>query len=99
MPLDCILNRIAQQLLINASFTQNIGLSCGKCGAVIFFYMFEHSIHQKLYDISSVADSLIDEVLEDVNTKSPADIDNGLTGMGIAIEYLIKKEYLLVELN
>lgn len=32
MPLDCILNRIAQQLLINASFTQNIGLSCGKCG-------------------------------------------------------------------
>lgn len=94
MPLDCILNRIAQQLLINASFTQNIGLSCGKCGAVIFFYMFEHSIHQKLYDISSVADSLIDEVLEDVNTKSPADIDNGLTGMGIAIEYLIKKEFI-----
>ena len=94
MPLDNILNRISQQLLINTSFTQNIGLSCGKCGAAIFFYMFEHSIHQKLYDISDFADSLLDEVLEDVNTKSPADIDNGLTGMGVAIEYLIEKGFV-----
>lgn len=94
MSLESILHKIARQLLINSSFTQNIGLSCGKCGAIIFFYMLERSVHPQKYDVSSIADSLIDEILEDVHTKSPADIDDGLTGMGIAIEYLIKEGFV-----
>jgi hypothetical protein len=84
--------RIANVLLLNASFTDNIGLLNGKMGIAIFFYNYARYTGSKIFE--EYAGELIDEIYEEINTNTPADFTNGLTGIGWGIEYLVKNGFI-----
>ena len=86
------LQRIANVLLLNASFIDNIGLLNGKMGIAIFFYHYGRYTNNKIF--SDYAGELIDEIYEEINTGTPVDFANGLTGIGWGIEYLVKNKFV-----
>jgi len=89
---DRRLQRIANVLLLNASFIDNLGLLNGKMGIAIFFYHYSRYTGNKIFE--DYAGELIDEIYEEINTNTPVDFANGLTGIGWGIEYLVKNMFL-----
>lgn len=90
--IDSRLQRIANVLLLNASFIDNLGLLNGKMGIAIFFYQYARYTSSKIFE--DYAGELIDEIYEEINTNTPVDFENGLTGIGWGIEYLVKNRFL-----
>jgi len=86
------LQRIANVLLLNASFIDNLGLLNGKMGIAIFFYQYSRYTGSKIF--GDYAGELIDEIYEEININTPVDFANGLTGIGWGIEYLVKSKFL-----
>jgi hypothetical protein len=90
--IDNRLQRIANVLLLYASFNDNIGLLNGKMGISIFFYNYARYTGNKVFE--DHAGDLIDEIYEEINTNTPVDFANGLTGIGWGIEHLVKNGFL-----
>jgi len=86
------LRRIANVLLLNASFTDNLGLLNGKMGIAIFFYQYARYTGNKVYE--DYAGELIDEIYEELYNGTPVGFSNGLMGIGWGIEYLVRNGYL-----
>ena len=86
------LTRISNALLLNASFTDNIGLLNGKMGIAIFFFKYGEYTGNKI--VTNYAGELIDEIYEDINTNTPLDFADGLTGIGWGIEYLAANRFV-----
>jgi hypothetical protein len=78
--------------LLNASFIDNIGLLNGKMGIAIFFYHYSRYCGNKIYE--DYAGELIDEIYEEINSSTPVNFANGLTGIGWGIEYLIQNKFV-----
>jgi len=89
---DDRLQRIANVLLLNASFIDNPGLLNGKMGIAIFFYQYSRYTNNKIYE--EYAGELIDEIYEEINKNTPVNFENGLTGIGWGIEYLVKNKFV-----
>ncbi|HOU02703.1 MAG TPA: lanthionine synthetase LanC family protein, partial [Bacteroidales bacterium] len=86
------LRRIANVLLINASFIDNPGLLNGKMGISIFFYRYGRYLDNKIY--TDYAGELIDEIYEEIAINTPLNFASGLTGIGWGIEYLVKNKFV-----
>jgi len=84
--------RIANVLLLNASFIDNPGLLNGKMGIAIFLYHYSRYSKNKIF--GDYAGELIDEIYEEINTNTPLNFSNGLTGIGWGIEYLVKNGFV-----
>lgn len=89
---DNRLQRIANVLLINASFIDNIGLLNGKMGIAIFFYWYGRYSDNKIF--TDYAGELIDEIYEEININTSIDFASGLTGIGWGIEYLVENNFV-----
>ncbi len=89
------IKRIADVLLLNGSFTNDISLFNGKMGIAIFLYKYSAKEKQKIYE--EYADELIDEICENINLYCPNDFEIGLSGIGWGIEYLIKNKFIDTE--
>lgn len=90
--LNSRLHRIANVLLLNASFTNNLGLLNGKMGVAIFFFHYARYTGNKVYE--QYAGELIDEIYEDIDLTTPVDFANGLTGIGWGIEYIVQNRFV-----
>jgi hypothetical protein len=90
--MDARLRRIANVLLLNAGFIDNIGLLNGKMGVAIFFFHYARYTNNEIYE--RYAGELIDEIYEDINHSTPVDFANGLTGIGWGIEYLVRNGFV-----
>jgi hypothetical protein len=55
------LERIANLLLLNASFIENLGLLNGKMGIAIFFFHYARYTNNKIFE--NYADDMVDEIL------------------------------------
>ena len=86
------LRRIANVLLLNASFTDNLGLLNGKMGIAIFFYQYARYTGNKVYE--DYAGELIDEIYGEINNSTPVGFANGLMGIGWGIEYLVRNGFV-----
>lgn len=86
------LQRIANVLLLNSSFTSHLGLLNGKMGIAIFFYLYGQYTKNKLHE--NFADELIDEIYNELNIELPIDFSGGLMGIGWGIEYLVHSRFL-----
>jgi hypothetical protein len=89
---DKRLQRIANVLLLNASFIDNLGLLNGKMGIAIFFYRYGRYSDNKVF--TDYAGELIDEIYEEISTNTPVDFTNGLTGIGWGIGYLTENKFV-----
>jgi len=86
------LQRIANVLLLNASFTDNLGLLNGKMGIAIFFFHYARYTGNEMYE--NYAGELIDEIYEEISPTSPINFAAGVTGIAWGIEYLVKNGFV-----
>jgi len=94
IPINSIsrLQNLANVLLLNASYVGKIGLGKGKLGIAIFFYYYARFRGIELYE--EFADRLIDELYEQIDSSIPLGFEEGLTGIGWGIAYLVKNGFL-----
>lgn len=83
---------IAQHLLINSAFTADLGLYNGKMGVVLFLCHYARYSGNTEYE--DFAGELIDMINEDLTDDMPAQLENGLSGIGWGIEYLISNRFM-----
>lgn len=92
-----LLQKIANHLIINSSFLDNLGLFHGKMGIVIFFYHYARYTNNPLYE--EFAGELLDEIFEEIHDKLPIDFENGYLGIGWGIEYLAEQKFIEGDTN
>lgn len=89
---DILLKRIANHLIMHASFMDDMGLYHGKMGVVLFFAHYGRYTGESLYD--DFAGELLDEVFDEIHIGLPIDFENGFCGIGWAVEYLLNNEFI-----
>lgn len=74
-----------------------LGLADGKMGYCIYFYYLNSAYNNNQY--REIADKLLDDVFENINLINTIDVKNGLAGIGLGINYLIKGNYVKGDVN
>jgi hypothetical protein len=92
-----LLQRIANHLIINSSFWDNLGLFRGKMGIVVFFFHYSRHTNDSLYE--EFAENLLNETFEEIHNQLPIDFENGYLGIGWAIEYLAQQGFIEGDTN
>lgn len=87
-----ITERIINHMAIASSFSPNIGLYHGKMGIVISLCHYARFKQKTIYD--DFAGELLDEVCSSINAGTSADFENGLSGIGWGIEYLLQNQFM-----
>ncbi len=86
------LQQIANHLIINSSFLTDLSLYHGKMGIVLFFYSYARYTGNTVYE--EFAGELLDEIFEEIHDRIGVDFENGLSGIGWGILYLLQNEYI-----
>jgi hypothetical protein len=89
------LPQIADMLLLNGALTESPGLVQGKMGIAVFFFHYAQYTDTMLF--ADYAMDLISEVLNQIHVNSPADYENGIAGIGVGIDYMIRNQFLVTE--
>lgn len=87
-----MLKFIADHLIINSSELYEIGLYNGKMGIAIFFYHYSRFMNIGIYN--DFADSLLEEVIRNVDSSISIRFRDGICGIGWAMQYLIKNNFV-----
>lgn len=91
------IHAIARKLLLEGSFTNNIGLSDGKMGIAIFF--FHYAQYTDNADYSNFALELVDEICDEISSNLSYNFKDGLSGVGWGILYLIQEGFIEADEN
>lgn len=74
-----------------------IGLLDGKMGYCIYFYILGKYDKRNRYD--SVAENLMEDIYSNILNTSDIEVETGLAGIGLGIDYLIKEGYVSGDVN
>lgn len=94
---DILLRQIADHLVVNSSFLTNLGLFHGKMGIVLFFVHYARYTDNAIYE--EYAGDLLDEIFEDIHAGITLDFENGLSGIGWGLLYLLKNHFMEGDLD
>ena len=75
-------------LTINGSYLNDLGLFHGKMGIVLFFSELAHASQNSAYE--DLAGNLLGEIYEEIHYDLPINLENGLCGIGLGMEYLVQ---------
>ena len=78
--------------MINAGFLSDLGLFHGKMGIVLFFVHYARYTGNAIYE--EYAGDLLDEIFEDIYAGFTLDFENGLSGIGWGLLYLLKNHFV-----
>lgn len=84
--------RIINLLMFRANFLKDNGLLSGKMGIVLFFASYHRLCLESIYE--TIADELMEQVIEAVHKELPVGLGSGLSGIGWGIEFLIQNGLL-----
>lgn len=70
-----------------------VGLAYGKMGIAIYLYHQSGKNSQNKLD-ETLAEELVQEIYSNINDKYPLNLFNGLCGIGIGLDYLVRKSYV-----
>ena len=87
-----LLERIANHLLINSSFLDDLGLFHGKMGIVIFFYHYSRYTNEPMYEL--LGENLIENIYENIHKNMPVTMDKGLCGIAWGLCSLLEDNFL-----
>ncbi|WP_456087843.1 lanthionine synthetase LanC family protein [Parabacteroides sp.] len=90
---NIVLQQIANHLIINSSFLTDLSLFHGKSGIVLFFYKYAQYTKNPVYE--EFAEKLLDEIFNEIHDGIGVDFENGLSGIGWSILYLLKNEFIV----
>lgn len=93
--LELRLQQIADMLVLNGTLTECPGLVHGKMGIAIFFFHYAKFTNNMLF--ADYAMDVLNEIQEQIHVSSPADYENGIAGIGVGFDYLIRNKFLLVK--
>jgi hypothetical protein len=71
------------------------GLYDGKTGSVIFFFHYAKYTNNNLYEDFAI--ELLNDILEDIEHDTNINFDNGLSGIGWAINYLVHTGFIDID--
>ncbi len=91
------LKRIREQLIFTIHEDMPITLSTGKMGICLYFYIV--SQYEKDKKLSKIGDDMLKSVYERIGELKSINIANGLSGIGLGIDYLSKHKYLKGNIN
>lgn len=83
---------VADLLRRYGCFMTGIGLTYGKMGVALFLYRYARSVNKS--ELTEYADEMLSEVIDDISRNTSLDYDYGLSGIGVAISYLLNNKYL-----
>lgn len=83
-----LISKLADYVLLKISFVENLGLYHGRMGLILFLAYY--SRYAKLSYLESLIVDLIIELFEEISPTTCIDLENGLAGIGWAIDHLIK---------
>lgn len=89
---ETIIRKIANTLYVNIQNIEGNGLLDGKLGIALFFYHYSRYTGFEKY--TEFPDILLDNIYGDVSRQSPKDFSSGLSGIGWAIDHLVKNEFV-----
>lgn len=89
---DTQLLSIVQHLIINSAFISDLGLFHGRMGIVLFLCHYAQYSNTSLYN--DFAGELIEMINEDLTDDMPINMENGLSGIGWTIEYLVRNKFM-----
>lgn len=89
---DLLLRNIANYIVLNNSLLQEIGLLNGKLGVVIF--LFHYAEYSKIDVYAQLAEIMLDNILENINSSCSINLYDGLSGIGWGIEYLYQRNFI-----
>lgn len=92
MDLEFIVNAIAEKEKTSDRKPVDMYLQHGLMGRVIFYYWFGKRFQKDSY--IECADSLLDDIHKAISSKSYIEIPNGILGLGIGLDILIRKQYV-----
>lgn len=78
-------------ILTNDSIT-SLGLNTGKMGICIYFYVLSRLYNSNEYE--SFAEKILGDVFLRISQNNLFDIQDGLSGIGLGINYLLKQKYV-----
>ena len=87
-----LLERIANHLIINSSFLDDLGLFHGKMGIVIFFYHYSRYTNEPMYEL--LGENLIENIYENIHENMPVTMDKGLCGIAWGLCSLLEDDFL-----
>ena len=88
------LEQIVDLLLLNGTIVENIGLIHGKTGIAIFFFHYADLSKNELFE--DYAMDLISEIKKQIHVSSPAYYEDGVAGIGVGFDYLLRRKFLQV---
>ncbi|MCD8178779.1 MAG: hypothetical protein LUE98_15750 [Tannerellaceae bacterium] len=88
---DQVLQQIANVLSLTYSKVTSPGLMTGKMGLALFFYEYSRYTGNQYYE--TLGDELVDIILEKNNLPG-LDLNIGITGICLGVEYLIEKGFV-----
>ncbi len=78
--------------LISSSDNSALGLANGKMGICLYFYLCSRLDNNREYQKN--ADRLLDEIFAGIQSVRTIDVMQGLVGIGLGVDYLIKNGYV-----
>ncbi|MDR1883477.1 MAG: hypothetical protein LBR26_11965 [Prevotella sp.] len=84
--------KLIHHLMLNASFSKDIGFFHGQTGIALFFYHYSRHVNNPVY--ADFADDLLDNILDKIHNRLPDTFSSGLTGIAWGIEYLIQNNFV-----
>ena len=91
------IEEIVQTLMVNGALTENPGLFYGKTGIV--FFLCHYARYTGNSSFQEKAKELIEKVQKQITDKTPMRYDKGISGIGVAVEYLLQNAFLEAEDN
>ena len=89
------LKHISYSLIQQGLSVPNVGLLHGKIGIVIFLFHYARFSRDKLFEDSAII--LMNSLLNENKQRLVVNYANGLAGIGVGVEYLVKNKF--IELN
>lgn len=90
-------DKIVNRLILNSSNLNNLGLYHGKMGIVLYFYQYAIYSKENIYKI--YAEELLEEIFNEIDISISIYMENGLCGIGWAIEYLVQNNFICGNTN
>lgn len=86
------LKYIANYLIINVASLSALGISYGKMGIILYFFHYAYYSKNSIY--ARFAEELLDDLYEDIDGKYTCGFEDGLSGIGWGILYLLENGFI-----
>ena len=96
--MNSFMDKLNNRLVDSLHEDYPIGAAQGKMSVIIYFYHLYRSCGEERYQ--EVAESFLDQLMEkDLSNQLPLDVEEGLCGVALGLDWLIKEKFVAGDIN